>query len=353
MFSYFNSNRNQRQLNSQTNNQSSQPSNQSSQPNNQGSQSKIEKKVEEIMNYIKKDEVKQQLAETTLLFLQLVEATATLIPLFGPVIVLGAQVVELQFIKEELKKKILDFINQIEEYAKQVDEVVGDLLKMIKNNIDAINQYDPNNSNQIEIVERLIKHTDKVNELKDKINTNIQNSKDYLAKIILNKSRFSMRSMLTSTTTISARIDSFRISIIDNLVILLFQIDAIFIDSINAITTQQLKIGMGITTLKDTQDTQKATLNNLTVHLSELEVSLKENTENLEKLESNLSNLTRKSETIIDNTIFGQDTGSDTGWGVGPAGGYKFKSKKNKRKLNKFKKIKRKSKRNKKSKKYI
>ena len=150
--------------------------------------------------------------------------------------------------------------------------------------------------------------------------------------------------MLSSTTSISARIDSFRISIINNLILLLFEIDLIFIGSITAITNQTKEIKENVL--------NKDIIDGLTTRLDDIQDKIEKEDNTINELEGRISNLQKK---IDANSLSTESVSTEFGIDGQTNGGYKFKSKKIKRKTNNKRKTKNKrnTKNKRKTKKYI
>ena len=316
--------------------------------------SNIKQSFNEINDFIGSIE-KEDIKETTRLFLQILESTATLIPIFGPVVVIGIQLIELPFISIELKDKILILITETKDYSDKIAEVFGSLQNYFNNTVTKVKFFEQ------PVIDNLKKNVQKINDLKDKITVDIDKSNTYFEKIIEKVSkRFKFGSWFKPTSSMSEHVDSFRISIINNIVLFLFEIDLIFFESLNTITNQTHTNTNDIND-DDTRDKlaaverKLATVEN-TINTHQLELNTQDS--KIEQLTTKIENINNAEDfDVIPDEIKPEINGEET-----KLGGYKFKSKKIKRKLNKIKrktknnrktKNKRKTKNNRKTKKYI
>jgi hypothetical protein len=272
--------------------------------------------IKNTIESIKTNISREQISESTTLFLQIIECTATLVPVFGPVIVLGAQIAQLPGQYDDLKKKIDDFSSDVFENANVVTQVIGELNQMFSDNMVKISNI----------------HDSGV--LKDQL-TNLTRSTEFITmalseyesyikpKFNKDSNTFNMKVFASSTTTIESKIDSFRISLLNGMSVFLFRIQSIMITTISDITTAiqntNTQVQMNINTIEQ-----------ITQNLTELQSELQEVKQNFQDSKNG----------DLNNAVSPEVSPT----GVSPRGGYKFKSKKIKRKLNKFKKIKRKTK---------
>jgi len=288
-------------------------------------------------NFVTSASFSEQVKDKAILFLQLVESTATLIPVFGPVVVLAAQMTEYSFIREELKEKLTSFSNEINEYDSIIQTVVSDLNNLC-NKILNFQNFNP---------DKLNNHKEYMLRIADLIKIDINDCYAYLVKIIkdaeMNSRVTSMTvgeksiqtnkeyklsiDSLTSTTTMSSNIDSYRVSIINKLILLLFRIDSIFIESIGALSDKTIELQNNTEKMID---------------------DIKNITDTLAVIDNKLKGI------IVDETNKIRDSISKSSENNRTIGGYKFKSKKIKRKLKNNRKTNKRNKKNKrKSKKHI
>ena len=263
---------------------------------------------------------REQISESTTLFLQIIECTATLVPVFGPVIVLGAQIAQLPGQYDDLKKKIDDFSSDVYENASLVEQVTKELNQMFSDNMNKIS-----NIHDIHVLEEQLQKLKRSSEF---ITIALSDYESYIKpKFNKDSNTFNMTVFASSTETIESKIDSFRISLLNGMSVFLFQIQSIMITTISDITTA----------------------------IQNTNTQVQMNFETIEKITQNLNDLKSELHAVKENFEDSKngELNNAVSPGVSTSGGYKFKSKKIKRKLNKFKKIKRKSKKNKKSKKYI
>jgi hypothetical protein len=318
------------------------------------------------------------------LFLQVLESTATLIPIFGPVVVLGAQIIELQYIRNEVKETLLNFIEEIDSYAEKINQIFQILTTYFVGKIAKLNFFKPiigpNGKTSSPDYEKLDKSVKAIEALNTKITTTIDNSKEYLNKLIKNSTNMKLRSWFTSTTTISSRVNTFRISIINTIILFLFEIDLVFftaldgimeemktnLDSVNAnISSINADIGSTNATIGSVA-LSKVVIEQLTEQLNNLVKQVEKDEQKIQQLETLALN---DAEEIVDAKISQGEpkilrddddpNHMNDDWGQDPSevhlnGGYKFKSKKIKRKTKNNRKTKnKKSKNNRKTKKYI
>jgi hypothetical protein len=288
-------------------------------------------------NFVTSASFSEQVKDRAILFLQLVESTATLIPVFGPVVVLAAQMTEYSFIREELKEKLTSFSNEINEYDSIIQTVVSDLNNLC-NKILKFQNFNP---------DKLNNHKEYMLRIADLIKIDINDCYAYLVKIIkdaetnsrvtsmtvgeksiqTNKEYKLSIDSLTSTTTMSSNIDSYRVSIINKLILLLFRIDSIFIESIGALSDKTIELQNNTEKMID---------------------DIKNITDTLAVIDNKLKGI------IVDDTNKIRDSISKSSENNRTIGGYKFKSKKIKRKLKNKRKTNKRNKKNKrKSKKHI
>jgi hypothetical protein len=281
--------------------------------------------IKNTIESIKTTISREQISESTTLFLQIIECTATLVPVFGPVIVLGAQIAQLPGQYDDLKKKIDDFSSDVFENANLVNQVTKELNQMFLDNMRKISNIHDSGvlKEQLENLKRPIEF----------ITLAISEYESYIKpKFNKDSNTFNMKAFASSITTIESKIDSFRISLLNGMSVLLFQIQSIMITTISDITTA----------IQNTNTQVQMNINTIT-----------QITQNLTELQSELQAVKQNFQDSKDGELNNAVSPEVSPTGVSTSGGYKFKSKKIKRKLNKFKKIKRKSKKNKKSKKYI
>jgi uncharacterized protein Yka (UPF0111/DUF47 family) len=290
----------------------------------------ITSSIKNTIESIKTTISSEQISESTTLFLQIIECTATLVPVFGPVIVLGAQIAQLPGQYDDLKKKIDDYSSDVFENANMVTQVIGELNQMFSDNMGKIS-----NIHDSGVLKEQLKNLTRSTEF---ITMAISEYESYIKpKFNKDSNTFNIKAFASSITAIESKIDSFRISLLNGMSVLLFQIQSIMITTISDITTAiqntNTQVQMNFNTIEQ-----------ITQHLTELQSELQEVKQNFQdSKDGELNNAVSP----------GVSTTGVSTTGVSTSGGYKFKSKKIKRKLNKFKKIKRKSKKNKKSKKYI
>jgi hypothetical protein len=319
------------------------------QQKSEGFISRIKDKFTDIKNYIKSPGVSQQISESTKLFLEIVECTATLIPIFGPVIVLGAQVFQLPGEYHELKLKIIEFSSDIEEYQRSITNVIDELNLMYEHNIKKINSI-KNDQTLKEQLKNLMHIVELIAMELEESHDYIQNKFDYNQVLDGNGSVAKDKTVAASSynaiayaspiKTIESKIDSFRISIISNMTLLLFEIQTIFITTITHITTQINETSEQLTKTSEQLTMNIETVKKLEKLFNPVKTDLIVVQNNYIEIQNNLKETIRETES---------NTNKITG-------GYKFKSKKIKRKLNKIKrktKNNRKIKNKRKTKKYI
>jgi hypothetical protein len=288
----------------------------------------IKNTIETIKTTISSEHV----SESATLFLQIIECTATLVPIFGPVIVLGAQIAQLPGKYDELKEQIEYYSTDALEYADMVNKVSRELNQMFLDNMNKITNI--HNSGILKgQLDKLERSKDLITMTLSEYDKYLKVIFDYNPKISNINSRFNMEVFTKSTTTIESKINSFRISLISAASLFLFEIQSITITTISDITT-------AIQTTNTQVQTNITNIGNITAELTKLQSELQAVQANLELSKAGgLNNA---------NTI--------TISQVSTTGGYKFKLKKIKRKLNKIKrktKNNRKIKNKRKTKKYI
>jgi archaellum component FlaC len=266
---------------------------------------------------------REQISESTTLFLQIIECTATLVPVFGPVIVLGAQIAQLPGQYDDLKKKIDDFSSDVYENASLVEQVTKELNQMFSDNMNKIS-----NIHDIHVIEEQLQKLKRSSEF---ITMALSDYESYIKpKFNKDSNTFNMTVLASSTETIESKIDSFRISLLNGMSVFLFQIQSIMITTISDITTA----------------------------IQNTNTQVQMNIETIEKITQNLNDLKSELQAVKDNFQDSKngELNNAVSPGVSTSGGYKFKSKKIKRKLNKIKrktKNNRKTKNKRKTKKYI
>jgi len=270
--------------------------------------------IKNTIESIKTNISREQISESTTLFLQIIECTATLVPVFGPVIVLGAQIAQLPGQYDDLKKKIDDFSSDVYENANMVNQVTGELNQMFSDNMRKIS-----NIHDSGVLKDQLKNLERSSEF---ITMALSEYESYIKpKFNKDTKTFNMKVFASSTTTIESKIDSFRISLLNGMSVFLFQIQSIMITTISDITTAiqntNTQVQMNINTIEQ-----------ITQNLTELHSELQAVKQNFQDSKNGLLNNAESP---------GVSTPGDS-----TRGGYKFKSKKIKRKLNKFKKIKKK-----------
>ena len=363
----------------------------------------IQTGFDDIYNNTTKNDVK----DGVVLFLQVVESTATLIPIFGPVVVLGAQIIELRSIRNEVKETLLDFVAEINSYSTKIGEIFQILTTYFLGKIQQLNFFTIGTTSHSGY-QQLNKSVKEIKDLNTKITTSIEKSKKYLNKLIVTDnsaiSNMKARSWFTSTTTISSRVNTLRISIINNIILFLFEIDLVFFTALDGIMEEMNtnlgsinanlgSINANISSINTSIDSTNATMNTtigsvalstdvieeLTQKLNKLVENVETNEKKIQILETSSLNKAKQTvnQEILENEppimddddddaedfdFIPEEINSEINDEETKLGGYKFKSKKIKRKLNKIKrktknnrktKNKRKTKNNRKTKKYI
>ena len=263
---------------------------------------------------------REQISESTTLFLQIIECTATLVPVFGPVIVLGAQIAQLPGQYDDLKKKIDDFSSDVYENASLVEQVTKELNQMFSDNMNKIS-----NIHDIHVLEEQLQKLKRSSEF---ITIALSDYESYIKpKFNKDSNTFNMTVFASSTETIESKIDSFRISLLNGMSVFLFQIQSIMITTISDITTA----------------------------IQNTNTQVQMNFETIEKITQNLNDLKSELHAVKENFEDSKngELNNAVSPGVSTSGGYKFKSKKIKRKTKNKRKNKRKTKNNRKTKKYI